>query len=198
MESIHLSQNNDKWTYAWGSPLFVSSKAYSHLLGSVTVSPVYKWLWNSSCMPKRKVSFWLAMKDRLSTKELLKRRNMALPSYNCVLCHLDTEESLHHLFLDCPFAMACWNMIGLPHLLQDNLLDTITIFRVHFARPFFMEVFVAMFWGIWTARNDVIFRNQAHSLQNVRKIFRQELAWVRLRARKDFSVQLGLWLDNFV
>jgi hypothetical protein len=44
MESMHLSQNNDKWTYAWGSHLFMSSKAYSHLLGSVTVSLVYKWL----------------------------------------------------------------------------------------------------------------------------------------------------------
>ncbi|KAG0513739.1 hypothetical protein BDA96_10G128300 [Sorghum bicolor] len=55
-----------------------------------------------------------------------------------------------------------------------------------------------MFWGIWTARNDVIFRNRSHSLQAVKNTFRQELVWARLRAKNSFSAQLQLWLDNFV
>ena len=71
----------------------------------------------------------LAIKDRLSTRGLLKRRNMKLESYNYVLCHLDTEESLNHLFLECPFALSCWNMLGLAHLIQDNLIDSVFLFR---------------------------------------------------------------------
>ena len=106
LEGIQLNQIKDKWSYIWGSN-FASSKAYKQLLGSILVPPIYNWLWNSSCLPKRNVFFWLAIKDRLSTRGLLKRRNMELQSYNCVLCHLDIEESLNHLFLECPFVMSC-------------------------------------------------------------------------------------------
>jgi len=70
---------------------------------------------------------------------------MELQSYNCVLCHLDAEESLHHLFMDCPFAMTCWNLLGLAHLIQGNMLDSIPLFKTQIKRPFFMEVIVAMF-----------------------------------------------------
>ena len=35
----------------------------------------------------------------LSTRVLLKRKNMVLEYYNCVLCHWVTEETLLHLFL---------------------------------------------------------------------------------------------------
>jgi hypothetical protein len=96
------------------------------------------------------------------------------------------------------FAMSCWNMLGLAQLIQGNLLDTIPLFRLQINQPFFMEIIIAMFWEIWTFRNDVIFRNHNHSLQAVKFIFKQELAWVKLRAKKTFSSQLQLWLDNFV
>jgi hypothetical protein len=123
---------------------------------------------------------------------------MELQSYNCVLYHLDIEESLHHLFLDCPFAMSCWNLLGLEHLIQGNIVDTLTLFKTQIHRPFFMEIIVAMFWAIWAARNDVIFRNQHHSLQSCKIVFKQELARVKLRAKRDLSSHLQLWLDNFV
>ena len=122
---------------------------------------------------------------------------MDLPSYNYVLCHLNVEESLHHLFLGCPFALSCWNILGLAQFIQDNLSDTVVLFKPQINKPFFMEIIVAMFWGIWTARNDVIFRNRSHSLQAVKTTFRQELVWARLRAKNSFSDQLQLWLDNF-
>jgi hypothetical protein len=51
--------------------------------------------------------FWLLIKDRLSTRELLRRKSMHLDDYNCVLCSLAVEESLVHLFLDCPFSESC-------------------------------------------------------------------------------------------
>jgi hypothetical protein len=101
---------------------------------------------------------------------------MELQSYNCVLYHLDTEESLHHLFLDCPSAMSCWNLLGLAHLIQGNIVDTLTLFKTQIHIPFFMEIIVAMFWAIWSARNDAIFRNQHHSLQSCKIVFKQELA----------------------
>jgi hypothetical protein len=113
---------------------------------------------------------------------------MALESYNCVLCHLDVEESLHHLFFHCPFAQSCWNVLGLAHLVQDDILVTLPLFKDHIRRPIFMEIVVSMFWDIWSLRNDCIFRNIQHSIQSCKAVFRQELAWVKLRAKDDYKI----------
>jgi len=137
----------DIWGYSWGSPTF--HKAYYKLLGSISVvSPVYNWPWKSNCLPKRKVFFWLILKDRLSTGEILRRKNIDLQSYNCVLCHLNIQESLHHLFLDCPFGMCCWNLLGLAHLIQADICDNISSFKGQIPRSFFMEIIVAMLWAV--------------------------------------------------
>jgi hypothetical protein len=111
IEVTDIQARNDLWSYIWGSIQFASNGAYSHMSGVRQVHPVYSWLWKSSCQPKPKVFFRLLLKDRLNTRELLKRKNMALEYYSCVLCHQAPEESLLHLFLHCPFALACWNIL---------------------------------------------------------------------------------------
>jgi hypothetical protein len=87
LSGLPVSTENDVWTYIWGSPFFSSSKVYIHLTGHRIIHPAFKWLWKSACQNKHKVFFWLLLKDRLSTRELLRRRNMFLPSYNCVCCN---------------------------------------------------------------------------------------------------------------
>lgn len=123
---------------------------------------------------------------------------MALESYNCVLCQMNVEESLLHLFLQCLFALSCWNMIGLAHLVQGDICGTVTMFRNHLQNPFSFEIIVAMFWAIWSARNDVIFRNLQHRLQTCKVVLKSELARVKLRVTKDSQPQLQLWIDSFV
>lgn len=80
---------------------------------SCSSSPAFKWLWKSSCQNKHKVFFWLLLKDRLSMRNLLRRKTMVLDSYECELCNSRQEETLEHLFLRCPYAIACWNLINL-------------------------------------------------------------------------------------
>jgi hypothetical protein len=52
---------------------------------------------------------------------------MDLPCYNCVLCASQEEETLVHLFLDCPFAQACWDLLGLE-VLQGDPVDALVPF----------------------------------------------------------------------
>lgn len=111
IQNLQITTDSDKWIYTWGSGLFSSQKAYKSLMGSSPVHPIYKWLWKLACQKKRKFFFWLVLKDRLSTRELLRRKSISLPDYNCVLCTHNVEESLHHLLLDCPFAMASRNIL---------------------------------------------------------------------------------------
>jgi hypothetical protein len=77
---------------------------------------------------KNKVLFWLLLKDRLSTRNILKRKNRALPSYDCVLCQLQLEETLEHLFLHCPFAISCWNLLHL-HIAHGDPFEISQAFR---------------------------------------------------------------------
>ena len=120
LQQNQLNASPDKWSDIWNSSLFSVKRAYKQLKGHLVLHPVYNWLWKSSCQNKHKVFFWLLIKDRLSTRELLRRKNMALPDYNCILCTGSVEESLSHLFLDCPFAIQSWTWINI-HI--DQQLD---------------------------------------------------------------------------
>ena len=105
--NIQLNEGKDIWQYSWGTN-FSSSRAYKIIAGHSHHHPSIQWIWKSFCQPKHMVFFWLLLKDRLSTRNIQKRKNMFLPSYSCVLCDMDTEESVHHLFLQCEFAKQCW------------------------------------------------------------------------------------------
>jgi hypothetical protein len=94
LDSIPESQELDFWSYIWGTPLYSSAKAYKHLTGHRGTHPAFKWLWTSNCQNKHKVFFWLLLVDRLSTRDILQRCNMALPSYNCVCCQNGILETL--------------------------------------------------------------------------------------------------------
>lgn len=104
---------------------------------SCSSSPAFKWLWKSSCQNKHKVFFWLLLKDRLSTRNLLRRKTMVLDSYECELCNSRQEETLEHLFLRCPYAIACWNLINLCQpALKFQFSRQLTVLRDNYIRSF--------------------------------------------------------------
>lgn len=78
LDGFSVSNLPDIWFYIWNSGYYSVKRTYKHLSGQVHIHPAYKWLWGCSCQPKHKVFFWLVLKDRISTRELLKRKNMLL------------------------------------------------------------------------------------------------------------------------
>lgn len=92
IQDSDLDENrNDIWSYSWGSTKYSSKKAYAKLQGHIQASPLFSWLWGSSCLGKQKFFFWLLLRDRLSTRNLLRRKNMFLEDYSCVLCNTGHE-----------------------------------------------------------------------------------------------------------
>lgn len=86
------------------------------LIGHRQVRRAFHWFWGSSCQNKRKLFFWLALQDRLSTRGLLRRRNMHFLDYNCVLCVSNIEDLIHLLF-QCPFCLNCWtSLLQVPNI----------------------------------------------------------------------------------
>lgn len=174
MASTTLSEDKDVWGYRWGSNIFSSTKVYKILMGhSWVVDPAFKWIWKSFCQPKHKVFFWLLTKDRLSTRNIL-RRNMTLDCYNCVLCNLNEEETVQHLFPHCPFAWACWGLLQLDVPLDSSFPEIVTFFKVNLQTEFFMIAVILMCWVIWTASN-LIFGRIQPNVQICRALFLKEV-----------------------
>jgi hypothetical protein len=117
----------DQWKYSWGNLIYSTSKANKHIKGGNLAHPVYLWIWRCKCQMKHKVFFWLLLKDRLSTRDLLRRKDMNLDSFTCDLCILQRLESGAHLFLRCNFARACWNSLG-------SFLSPQDLFNIYFGK----------------------------------------------------------------
>jgi hypothetical protein len=107
MEATAVQEEHDIWTLTGGATKFSAAKAYRKLIGHQQIDPIYKWVWKNFCQPKHRVFTWLILKDRLSTRNILRRKRMQLDSYNCELCSRGADESIEHLFLHCPFAQDC-------------------------------------------------------------------------------------------
>ena len=108
LHEIILNNTPDSWSYIWNFRTFFSKKGLQALKWSLILHLAFNWNRKSSCQNKHKVFFWLLLKERLSTRDLLKRKNMTLQGYNCPLCNGSAEETLIHMFIHCTFTTQCW------------------------------------------------------------------------------------------
>ena len=66
-------------------------------------------MWFSGHNPRFSVITWLAIKERLSTKDRVFKIGLGSDS-RCALCNFGTETHDHLLF-DCPFSFGVWSNI---------------------------------------------------------------------------------------
>ena len=85
-------KTTDSIGFIFGVTSFLICQLYRQLTGHRMIYPVFKWLWKSWCLNKHCVFFSLLLVDRLSTRDILPRCNMDLPSYNCVYCQNGTVD----------------------------------------------------------------------------------------------------------
>ena len=198
LHSLNPSSNLDVWRYIWGDSTFSPKQAYNQLMGTNEVHPIFSWIWKSSCQPKHKVFFWLVLLDRVSTRNLLRRKQMFLPSYNCALCNDDMEEYVDHLFLDCRIARDCWALIGLSVTSSPDMVQKFENLRNQIGKRFFMEIIIIMCWSIWTIRNDAVFREIPACSLWCLEIFRSTFKQLLWRAKKKYFPAIELWLEQAV
>jgi hypothetical protein len=147
------------WSYSAQGSKFKALGAYNFLKGHQVIEPAFKWMWKSRCQQKHRVFFWLLLMDRLSTRNILRRRNMILETYDCEFCINQQEESTQHLFWDCPFAQQCWGIIHVQTIHNGSTFHNIEAIKDQLQSQFSMIATILMCWTIWKARNEVIFNN---------------------------------------
>jgi hypothetical protein len=88
----------------------------------------------------------------------LERKQMILQSYKCANLNCSQEETLHHLFLDCPFANACRDIVCSERTKNMAILETFLDIKEKLNVPFFMEIIILAAWSIWIIRNNKVFK----------------------------------------
>jgi hypothetical protein len=74
-EDIEINSNEDVWSYEWGAK-FTSKKFYNFCFRNTTPPAPFQWIWKSKLWPRLKFFAWQLLSDRLSTRDLLKRKNL--------------------------------------------------------------------------------------------------------------------------
>jgi hypothetical protein len=196
IQDYALSEEIDQRIFCWGNNTFAAAKLYKLAFQPVQIPVTFSWVWKSKVTPRVKFFAWLVLLDRLNTKNMLSRRRFNVqPNTLCVLCGQGLEETIEHLFFDCPFARDCWTKIGIT---WDN--DVIIHKRIertkHLSgRPFFMETFLIAAWEIWKIRNRLVFDGVQASFNRWVRNFKEEASLQSLRIKEADRAAVLLWLD---
>ncbi|XP_028199533.1 uncharacterized protein LOC114384049 [Glycine soja] len=186
--------------------LYSTKSAYKVLQeghASAIEDRVLNIMWSLKIPPRASAFSWRLFKNRLPTRDNLRRRQVSLHTYSCPLCDLE-EESVNHLFLNCSKTRSLWwepmrwfNRVGpFPtdpknHFLQFSQWNrpTYTIKRWEF-------VWIALSVSIWHHRNGMIFNNQPF---NPEKVMDEALfhTWSWLKCvEKGFQSHFNFWSTN--
>ena len=80
-------------------------------------------------------------RDKLSTREVLRRRNLVLEDYGCAVCGTGLEENVEHLFLKCPFAIQCWASLNVNSAMNLEHLQILGHFKKNNKNMFFYFIY---------------------------------------------------------
>jgi hypothetical protein len=119
--------------------------------------------------PEEAQSLFLSIAQR-STKysKHPKKKEQSPPSYDCVLCQQQLEETLQHLFLSCPFTIGCWGFLHLA-ITTAEPFGALQSLKAQLDMDFFMDIIIILSWTIWMAQNDFIFKGSPHHLRKHKK-----------------------------
>lgn len=156
--------------FLWRSPSGNYSKSFSSR-GTWdqirVVSPMVQWskiVWFKEAIPRASFILWLAIRQRLPTRDKLFSCGMDVPVV-CPLCLVD-QESHEHLFLACPFSEALWQAFAAPVYgqtppsLMSEILDSLKLHAVSAPRQIttiLRLLLQVIIYALWRESNSRIF-----------------------------------------
>jgi hypothetical protein len=156
---VCLSDQEDKIVWTLGNKGFSVNSLYRKKMENQSLIP-YKFLWKSKLPHKIKVFFWLVVRNKILTKDNLRKRCW-IGSLNCCFCGVD--ETIDHLFFKCPIAQYMWRVIQVALNLRSIPKNIKDLYDNWFCKPKDKMAHLvlfgcgALFWAIWRTRNDWCF-----------------------------------------
>eukprot|EP00253_Pinus_taeda_P035640 PITA_35640 len=170
--------SDDKFVWDPNGGSYTVKEGYRALQNASAINnwPLHKAAWRTECLPKVKLFNWTLLHGKILTAENLRKKGIHGPSI-CCMCR-EAEESSNHLFIECPFARSCWNLITSP-LITGDLPNQITLLQKSWEKSFpqsnksknlakrmWNSIPSNLCWQIWIARNKCIFNNKKPSISS--------------------------------
>lgn len=135
-------------------------------------------MWRIEAPPKIKFFIWLLLKGKILTAENLRRRGIIGPS-KCPNC-CKSEETMHHLFIECPVVVDCWGKMASIRNInwepQRTIVETIYKWRKDcpwkekrssLGKRVWNALPRNLLWRIWLARNHKVFQDKGSSIRKI-------------------------------
>ena len=128
----------------------------------------YDWIWSADIPPKIKFFLWKICQNGLPTKKRLELSHVFLP-LECVFCNYHAEDA-HHLFISCPYGQVVFEHASdlsihpsLPRMGSSSCFIEYVCNLKRVASLKDIRFIAIVWWFIWYARNNIIFRQHSIS-----------------------------------
>lgn len=158
---LQVDKKDRLWWNLTKNGLFTVKSLYRALKLQQTACP-FKKFWNIKVPLKIRIFLWLFLKNKILTKDNLYKRGWRKGDKICQFCC--REESIQHLFFDCPFAKLIWNVVTCALDLKP-ILDKTQLFSSWSSgfnknmKNLLLVGVSATIWAIWKTRNKACFDN---------------------------------------
>jgi len=122
-----------------------------------------KFIWSSDIRPSKTLVLWKVFHGRLPTNQHIQNKGLHICSL-CTLCEKH-EESIHHLFFECPNALYIWSWVR--HIFptshfsnKDDLLSFIKSDGSPLVKLIKLAVITFSIWILWRMRNYARFQDK--------------------------------------
>lgn len=151
-------------------------------------------MWLAGNLGKHTFFFWLLLGDKLNTRNLLRKKNMCLDNYRCVLCNTGAEESCFHLFFERPFMLE--SPLYLMEL-QHGTLDMMLQARADFGSSNFIELVITV--ARWYGKLEMVlfFMERVIIYSDWNPSSKNSLGWFASRPSRKIRDALFSWCENF-
>lgn len=173
--AYHLAPpSEDKRIWSHSTNGEASSAAFYHHLRPTFPTTIWgTWIWAAFIPPRRSLTVWRAIYDRLPTLDNLRVTGFTGPSI-CIFC-MSTGEALDHILVSCPFIRTIWSRlfdmfnVHLPDFYSFNelLLYTLSQRFSPQVMALWRLTIITFIWVIWKARNQWIFEGKVSTQQSM-------------------------------
>ena len=167
--------NRKLGSYGWlRDTNFSIKKQYMKLKGEGENTHWNGFVWNRYTMPKHRMILWLAVQDRLKTRQRLKLMQIC-ESDLCLICQTQTE-TCEHLFFGCQFSTQCITLtmewLGFRWIRKDLLRTCRWIknrLQGSFKKRVGLAAMAAVVYMIWKNRNSALWDQQIMTIDRTVK-----------------------------
>ncbi|WVZ72521.1 hypothetical protein U9M48_020963 [Paspalum notatum var. saurae] len=131
------------------------------------------FVWQNQAPPRVQFFWWLAVNKRIQCRDNLMKKHI-VQSAACEECG-DACETTSHILFECRVAQAFWNRIGFHVPVGFDVGDIAELHRPSHVPAKHYTMFVLLCgWQLWKRRNNLIFRGEAQSLNQILMACRAE------------------------